>query len=107
MSERTIFLTFENVEPTVNDIDRGKPKNSETNLSQCHFVHHKPHSPVYALGLKKEFCEINPKQMHKSCDKMSIQVYCDCYSVSNLLRTSCTRSHVCCAISCSRPSPTC
>jgi hypothetical protein len=24
-----------------NDIDRGKPKNSEKNLSQCHFVHHK------------------------------------------------------------------
>jgi hypothetical protein len=22
-------------------IDRGKPKNSEKNLSQCHFVHHK------------------------------------------------------------------
>jgi hypothetical protein len=22
-----------------NDIDRGKPKNSEKNLSQCHFVH--------------------------------------------------------------------
>jgi hypothetical protein len=24
-----------------NDIDRGKPKNSEKNLSQCHFIRHK------------------------------------------------------------------
>jgi hypothetical protein len=26
-----------------NDIDRGKQKNSEKNLSQCHFAHHKSH----------------------------------------------------------------
>jgi hypothetical protein len=32
-----------NMEQRWNDIDRGKPKNSERNLSQCHFVHHKSH----------------------------------------------------------------
>jgi hypothetical protein len=26
--------------PRWNDTDRGKPKDSEKNLSQCHFVHH-------------------------------------------------------------------
>jgi hypothetical protein len=29
--------------PRWNDIDRGKPKNSEIKLSQCHFDHHKSH----------------------------------------------------------------
>jgi hypothetical protein len=27
----------------LNEIDRGKPKYSEKNLSQCHFDHHKSH----------------------------------------------------------------
>jgi hypothetical protein len=30
-----------NMEQQWNDNDRGKPKNSEKNLSQCHFVHHR------------------------------------------------------------------
>jgi hypothetical protein len=29
--------------PRWNDIDRGKPKDSKKNLSQCHFVNHKSH----------------------------------------------------------------
>jgi hypothetical protein len=31
-----------NKEQQWNDIDRGKPKGSEKNLSQCHSVHHNP-----------------------------------------------------------------
>jgi hypothetical protein len=32
-------MKYEYEEPRWNDIDRGKLKNSERNLSQCHFVH--------------------------------------------------------------------
>jgi hypothetical protein len=38
-----IFSFFLVKEHRWNEIDRGKPKCSETNLSQCHFVHHKSH----------------------------------------------------------------
>jgi hypothetical protein len=34
---------YEYEEPRWNDIDRGKSKNSEKNLSQCHSVRHKSH----------------------------------------------------------------
>jgi hypothetical protein len=38
-----IFVFFLVMEHRWNEIDRGKPKYSEKNLSQCHFVYHKSH----------------------------------------------------------------
>jgi hypothetical protein len=35
------FVLFQVMEHRWNETDRGKPKYSEKNLSQCHFVHHK------------------------------------------------------------------
>jgi hypothetical protein len=37
------FSFFRVMERRWNEIDRGRPKYSEKNLSQCHFVHHKSH----------------------------------------------------------------
>jgi hypothetical protein len=37
------MICFFVLEHRWNEIDRGKPKYSEKNLSQCHFVHHKSH----------------------------------------------------------------
>jgi hypothetical protein len=37
------FLIFGNVEPTAEWYWQGKPKDSEKNLSQRQFVHHKSH----------------------------------------------------------------
>jgi hypothetical protein len=37
------FVLFLVMEHRWNEIDRGKPKYSGKNLSQCHFVHHKSH----------------------------------------------------------------
>jgi hypothetical protein len=34
-------VKYEYEEPWWNDTDRGKPKNLEKDLSQCHFVQHK------------------------------------------------------------------
>jgi hypothetical protein len=41
-----LFFTqviYEHGEPFLNIVDRRKPKNSEKNLSQFHFAHHKSH----------------------------------------------------------------
>jgi hypothetical protein len=35
-----------NMEQWWNDIDKEKLKDSEKNVSQCHFVHHKSHMEV-------------------------------------------------------------
>jgi hypothetical protein len=40
---RLFFVLFQVMEHRWNEIDRRKPKYSEKNLSQCHFVHHKSH----------------------------------------------------------------
>jgi hypothetical protein len=37
------FSFFQIIEHRWNEIDKGKPKYSGKNLSQCHFVHHKAH----------------------------------------------------------------
>jgi hypothetical protein len=34
-------IIWVNMKQRWNDMDRGKPKNSEKNLSECHFVHYK------------------------------------------------------------------
>jgi hypothetical protein len=39
----SFFSFFQVMEHRWNELDRGKPKYSGKNLSQCHFVHHKSH----------------------------------------------------------------
>jgi hypothetical protein len=42
-NDQFFFSFFQVMEHRWNEIDRGKPKYSGKNLSQCHFVHHKSH----------------------------------------------------------------
>jgi hypothetical protein len=48
----SFFSLFQVIEHRWNEIDRGKPKYSGKNLSQCHFVHRKSHMdrPGIELG---------------------------------------------------------
>jgi hypothetical protein len=48
----SFFSFFRVMEHRWNEIDRGKPKYSEKNLSQCHFIHRKSHK--YWPGIKPE-----------------------------------------------------
>jgi hypothetical protein len=52
--DNQFFSFFEVMEHRWNEIDWGKPKYSERNLSQCHFVYHKSHMdrPGIKFGLK-------------------------------------------------------
>jgi hypothetical protein len=44
MKMRSFFYqVLQVMEHQWNEIDRGKPTTQGKNLSQCHFVHHKPH----------------------------------------------------------------
>jgi hypothetical protein len=56
-----------NMDQRWNDIDRGKSKDSEKNLSDCHFVHQKSHMkwPRCEPGLRGE----KPATNHLSYDR--------------------------------------
>jgi hypothetical protein len=43
MKTISFFQLFQVMERRWNETDRGKPKYSGKNLSQCHFVHNKSH----------------------------------------------------------------
>jgi hypothetical protein len=46
-----LFLFFQVIEHRWNESDRGKPKYSGKNLSQCHLVHHKSHMEKVTVTL--------------------------------------------------------
>jgi hypothetical protein len=51
-------IIYEYGKPRWNDTDRRKPKNSEKDVSQCHFVHHKSHMewPASEPGPPRPYC---------------------------------------------------
>jgi hypothetical protein len=56
-----IFSLFQVMEHRWNEIDRGKPKYSAKNLSQCHFVHHRSHMDW--PGIETEATAVRGRQL--------------------------------------------
>jgi hypothetical protein len=63
-------VIYEYGEPRWNDIDRFQPNNSEKNLYQYHFFHHKSHMdwPGAKSSLRSEGPATKPRVMHCSAD---------------------------------------
>jgi hypothetical protein len=51
-SEKSSINIEMNMEFWWNNTDRGKPKYSEKNLAQCHFVYHKSHFDILLLAVR-------------------------------------------------------
>jgi hypothetical protein len=73
VSDYFFFSFFHVMEHRWNEIDRGKPKYSEKNLSQCHFVHHKFHTdwpgiffsvPLFSFDPFCTFKSFRPSSCH-------------------------------------------
>jgi hypothetical protein len=66
-------------------IDRGKPKNSEKNLSQCYFVHHKSHT-VANPGLRGQRPETNHLGHGTAASTWGKSRFCNVWLITSLQR---------------------